>query len=101
MKKIKFFKKFILIVLTKIQEILVKTRFVDAYLFVTALHLKVYSGHNLVDEAVKNSKVFKLVAERHMAMVLIKVFKKDKAVLNIKKILIIAFRNSLMRKARI
>jgi len=68
-KDIGFFTKLILIVLTKFQEISLKSDDSSLYMRLTRLHFKLFFKKNLFDEFLNDSREFKAAQERHGRMV--------------------------------
>ena len=72
--KIGFFKKILLKLITKLQEISIKSNNTDFYLMLTGLHFKMYFKKDLIEEALDDSKEFNMAANRHANMVMVKVY---------------------------
>lgn len=83
-KDIGFFRKQVLKLITKFQELAIKSDDRDMYLFLTKLHFRLYYKKSLVGEALKESIEFKKAAKRHanMVMVILHPTSKHKKVLH-------------------
>ena len=73
-KDIGFFTKLILIFLTKLQEISLKSNDSDLYMRFTKLHFRLFFKKNLFDEFLNDSPEFKTAQERHGRMVVAMLF---------------------------
>lgn len=70
-KDIGFFKKLLLILLTKFQEVLITNDADhDFYYKITKLHFKLYFKRDLVEEALQDSPEFRSAQHRHLCIYL-------------------------------
>lgn len=98
-KDIGFIRKAVLKLLTKLQEVAIKSQDSSIYLALTKLHFKLYFKKNLVKEAVLNSQEFRVAAKRHgnMTITLLHGNSKRKSYLHSK--ISEAFQKDLILKA--
>lgn len=69
-KEIGAIKRGLLKLLTKFQELSIKSRYTGLYYGLTKLHFYLYYGKNLTQEAVENSNEFGKAQKRHGNMVI-------------------------------
>lgn len=102
--KIGLFKKLLLKLITKLQEVSIKSDNVDTYLMLTGLHFKIYFKKDLIEEALKDSKEFNIAAKRHANMVLVNIYnqkEKNRSSIIKYKLAKIAFRKDLLLQVTI
>lgn len=69
MEKIGFLRKYLLVLLTKLQELTLKLDDREFYMLFTRLHFKLYYKKDLFKEFTKDSVKYKSAQERHGRMV--------------------------------
>lgn len=99
-KDIGFFRKLVLKLLTKFQEMTIKVEDTNFYLSITKAHFKIYYGLDLVKEAVNNSREFRKAANRHGNMVITLLHRQSKRKKYLKKKIMEAFHKDLLLQSK-
>jgi hypothetical protein len=102
-KDIGFFTKLLLKILTKLQEVTLKSEYRGLYLKLTKLHFKLYFGANLLDSMVNDTKDFQVAQSRHGNMVVSLLYPKadNKVKYSIKKAAMAALKKDLLLEVKL
>jgi len=100
-KDVKFMRKMLLKIITRLQEFVWYRVWNTPYYFLTKLHFKIFFGKNLVTEAVENSREFRLAQKRHVEMTLAALYdhKIDNPV--IERAIASSFQKNLLLEAKL